>query len=440
MSTVAVFGLGYVGAVTTAALAESGHNVIGVDTNETKVSMIEGGRSPVVEPGLDEMLGRGVASGRIKATSDGEWAAGSAEVILICVGTPSERNGSLDLRQVESVSRQIGAGLRGSAQEYPVVVARSTMLPGSTEARVVAPLESESGLRAGQEFGVGYNPEFLREGTSLRDYYAPPFTLVGADDERTARAISDLYADLEAETIVTPVRVAEMVKYTSNAYHALKVTFANEIGSICATQGIDSREVLDVFARDTKLNISRAYLKPGFAFGGSCLPKDLRALTYHAKSNDVPVPVLDAILPSNESQIQRAVDLIMEGGKRRVGLLGLSFKADTDDLRESPLVAVVERLIGKGYDLRIFDRSVSLANLQGANKAFIEKEIPHISSLLVDSIDDLVDRAEVVVVGNGDPEFRRAVGTLRPEQRLIDLVGLDDALPTDSPEYRGIAW
>ncbi len=440
MTTVAVFGLGYVGAVTTAALADAGHSVIGVDTNDTKVSMIEAGQSPVVEPGLEDLLSRGVAGGRIKATTDAEWAASSAEVILICVGTPSLRNGGLDLRQIEGVSRQIGLGLRGSAHAYPVVVARSTMLPGSTHERVLAPIEEGSGLIAGEAFGVGYNPEFLREGTSLHDYYAPPFTLIGADDARTADVVGTLYANVEAEVVHAPVRVAEMVKYTSNAYHALKVTFANEIGSICSAMGVDSRAVMEIFAMDTKLNISGAYLKPGFAFGGSCLPKDLRALTYHAKTRDVPVPVLDSILPSNDSQIERAVDMIMEKGKRRVGLLGLSFKADTDDLRESPLVAVVERLIGKGYDLRIFDRSVSLANLQGANKAFIEKEIPHISSLLVDSIEELVAFAQVVVVGNGDAEFRRAVGLLGPEQRLVDLVGLDDALPERPPEYRGIAW
>jgi GDP-mannose 6-dehydrogenase len=439
MTGVAVFGLGYVGSVTVAALAAAGHRVIGVDVNPTKVGMIEAGRGPVIEPGLDDLLGDGVRSGQITATTDGVAAISQTNVSILCVGTPSRPNGSLDLSQVAHVSRQIGEGLALSKAHH-VIVARSTMLPGSTEEVVIRTVEDASGMKCVEDFGVAYNPEFLREGSSLADYYSPPFTLVGANDEHAASVAAGLYAGIEAELIMTPLRVAEMVKYSSNAFHALKVAFANEIGNICEAQGIDSRQVMRVFARDVKLNLSAAYLMPGFAFGGSCLPKDLRALTYQARSHDVPAPLLDSIMVSNQRQIDRALDLVVGTGKKRIAVLGLSFKAKTDDLRESPMVALVERLIGKGYTVSIFDRNVSLANLQGANRVFIENEIPHIASLLKDSIAGTLAEADVVVVGNGDPEFGPALSELTGSQHVIDLVGLPVVELPAGVRYQGISW
>jgi GDP-mannose 6-dehydrogenase len=439
MTSVAVFGLGYVGSVTVAALAAAGHRVIGVDVNPTKVAMIEAGRGPVIEPGLDDLLADGAREGRITATTDGRAAIGQTDVSILCVGTPSRPNGSLDLAQVNHVSRQIGEGLR-AGRSHHVIVARSTMLPGSTEEVVIRTIEEASGMRCPDDFGVAYNPEFLREGSSLTDYYAPPFTLIGANDDHAGAVAAGLYEGIKAELITTPLRVAEMVKYSSNAFHALKVVFANEIGNICDAQGIDGRQVMKVFSRDNKLNLSAAYLMPGFAFGGSCLPKDLRALTYQARRHDVAAPLLDSIMVSNQIQIERALDLVVRTGKKRVGVLGLSFKAKTDDLRESPMVSLVERLIGKGYSVAVFDRNVSLANLQGANRAFIETEIPHISSLLKDSIEATVADCDVVVIGNADPGFGPGLSALRPGQQVIDLVGLRDlALPADV-DYRGIAW
>ena len=438
MTRIAVFGLGYVGAVSAAALAADGHEVVGVDTNPAKVETINAGRSPVVEEGLAALIEQGVRSGRLRATTDAADGLAGAALSLVCVGTPSRPNGSLDLSQVEKVCREIGHCL-ASVSDRHVVVVRSTMLPGSTPMVVVPALEDASGRRAGSGFGVCVNPEFLREGTSLHDFRHPPFTLVGADDEQTAQAVGGLYAGLDAELVVAPVRVAEMVKYASNAYHALKVTFANEIGAICKQQGVDSHAVMDIFRRDRKLNISAAYLRPGFAFGGSCLPKDVRALTYQARRLDVEVPLLDAVLPSNGRHVERALRLVHDTGRKRVGVLGFSFKAGTDDLRESPLVELIERLIGKGYDVRVYDRNVSLANLQGANRAYIQQEIPHIASLLCDTVAEVLAASEVVVIGNGDPEFAGVPEAVAAHQVVIDLVRVGPDLPAH-PGYQGIGW
>jgi len=437
MANVAVFGLGYVGTVTTAALASFGHTVLGVDTSPAKVDMIREGRSPVVEEGLDELLAAGVAAGRIQATDDAAAAVASSDISMVCVGTPSLHNGSLDLSQVQRVAQMIGSALAES-DRYHVVAIRSTMVPGSMDDVVIAALEEASGKSAGVDFGVCVNPEFLREGSSLRDFREPPFTLIGGD-ERAVSLVADLYASVEAELVIVPLRVAEMVKYTSNAFHALKVTFANEIGAICKSLGIDSHQVMDVFARDRKLNISDAYLRPGFAFGGSCLPKDLRALSYHAKTLDTEVPLLEAIMRSNAVQIERAVRMIQAHGRKRIGVLGFSFKAGTDDLRESPLVELIERLIGKGYDMKVYDRSVSLANLQGSNRAYIEREIPHIASLMADSVADVVASSDVLIVGNSAEEFRDVPDAARDDQVVIDLVRI---LPgtQSKPGYHGISW
>jgi GDP-mannose 6-dehydrogenase len=436
---VSVFGLGYVGSVSAASFAADGHQVIGVDVNSDKVAAINAGRSPIVEPGLEDLLARTVAGGRLRATTDTAEAIGDSEVSLLCVGTPSRRNGSLDLTYLERVSEQIGASLRDKSS-YHVVVVRSTVLPGTTHDVVIPALERESGKTYGEAFGVSVNPEFLREGTALKDFRKPPLTLVGHNHAADASGTIALYQSIDAPLVSTSIRVAEMMKYTSNAWHALKVCFANEIGNLCKRVGVDSHDVMDIFCRDEKLNLSSYYLKPGFAFGGSCLPKDVRALQYRAKELDVELPVISQILPSNRLQIQHAFDQIMETGKKKIGLLGFSFKAGTDDLRESPIVILAEQLLGKGLSLCIYDKNVSLAKLVGANKEYIEKQIPHLSSLLCNTVDEVIEKSEVVVVGNQSPEFCDALTKCRPAQIVIDLVRLPLVGSLLQADYRGICW
>jgi GDP-mannose 6-dehydrogenase len=436
---VSVFGLGYVGSVSAASIAADGHEVVGVDVNADKVAAVNAGRSPIVEPGLDELLAKGVDEGRIRATGDTADAIRSSEVSLVCVGTPSRRNGSLDLTYLERVSEQIGAALRDKPA-YHVVVIRSTVLPGTTHGVVIPALERASGKKYGDGFGVSVNPEFLREGTALKDFRKPPLTLVGHNHAADASGTIALYQGIDAPLISTSIRVAEMTKYTSNAWHALKVCFANEIGTLCKQLDIDSHDVMDVFCRDEKLNLSPYYLKPGFAFGGSCLPKDVRALQYRAKEVDVDLPVISSILPSNRLQIQHAFDQVMDTGKQRIGLLGFSFKAGTDDLRESPIVILAEALLGKGRSLCIYDRNVSLARLVGANKEYIDRQIPHLSSLLCESIAEVIDQSEVIVVGNHSPEFAEALTGTRPDQIVIDLVRLPISGALLKADYRGICW
>ena len=435
---VSVFGLGYVGSVSAACLAESGNDVIGIDPNATKVDLINNGRSPVIEKGLDDLIGANVAAGRLRAARNGVDTLPATDLSMVCVGTPSRSNGSLDPQYLERVSKQIGETLRGR-DDFHVVVIRSTVLPGTMRTLIIPTLEKASGKRAGVDFGVCNNPEFLREASAVRDYHHPPKTVIGATDPRSADVLAGLYRNLDAPLIRTSIEVAEMVKYTDNAWHALKVGFANEIGNIAKELAIDSHEVMDIFCQDTKLNLSPYYLKPGFAFGGSCLPKDLRALTYAAKRMDLETPILNSVLESNRVQIQRGLDFITAGGGGKVGILGISFKAGTDDLRESPMVEVVETLIGKGYDLRLFDRDVKLNWLMGANRAFVETRIPHISRLMVDSVDDVLDHADTVVIGNNAPEFRDVPGRLNDHQRLVDLVRVADG--SDLGErYLGICW
>jgi GDP-mannose 6-dehydrogenase len=436
---VSVFGLGYVGSVSAASFAADGHEVIGVDVNADKVATVNAGRSPIVEPGLEEYIGQAVAEGRLRATTDTAGAVRSTEVSLLCVGTPSRRNGSLDLSFLERVCEQIGRVLRDKAA-YHVVVVRSTVLPGTTHDMVIPALERESGKKYGEGFGVSVNPEFLREGTALKDFRKPPLTLVGHNHAADASGTIALYQAIDAPLISTSIRVAEMMKYTSNTWHALKVCFANEIGNLCKRLGVDSHEVMDVFCRDEKLNLSAYYLKPGFAFGGSCLPKDVRALQYRAKEVDLELPVIGSILPSNRLQIQQAFDQVMEAGHKNIGLLGFSFKAGTDDLRESPMVILAEALLGKGCSLKIYDRNVSLARLVGANKEYIENQIPHLSSLLCNSVDEVLDGSEVVVVGNNAPEFVDAIARCRADQIVIDLVRLPLSGSAIQADYRGICW
>ena len=438
MAQISVFGLGYVGTVMVACFADDGHQVIGVDVNPLKTEMIQEGVNPIVEEGLSDLLKKGVTEGRINATNDPCKAVRESDISFVCVGTPSNSNGSLDLRYVKRVCEEIGEALAHETR-YHIVVLRSTMLPGSTEEIVVPILERASGKHAGSDFGVAFNPEFLREGSSIKDFHEPPFTIIGCDDTRVADTIRSLYTELSAPIFITPFKVAEMVKYANNAFHALKVSFANEIGNLCHAQQIDSHQVMNIFCHDRKLNLSPYYLMPGFAFGGSCLPKDLRAIIYQSRAFDLDVPVLESILLSNERQIQIAYQMIKRTERKRIGVLGFSFKAGTDDLRESPMVALIEQLIGKGYRVQVYDRNVSLANLHGANRAYIEKEIPHIASLMASSLDQVVEQAEVIVIGNKAGEFAQVLSNLRDDQILIDLVRIAQDVPSNG-HYQGICW
>ena len=435
---IAIFGLGYVGSVSAACLASDGHRVVGVDPQATKTDLINGGHSPVIEPGLGQLIAEARAAGRLAATADPEQAMATCDIAIVCVGTPSRPNGSLDLSHVAEVCGQIGRGLR-RRNGYPVVVIRSTILPGTMRELVLPTLEKESGRRAGIDFGLANNPEFLRESTAVKDFYNPPKTVIGALDERSAATVAALYAGLPAPLIVTAIEVAEMVKYTDNAWHALKVAFANEIGNVCKALKVDSHAVMDIFCQDTKLNLSPYYLKPGYAFGGSCLPKDLRALTYKARSLDVEAPVLDSILRSNSRQVERAIDHIVAKRCRNIGVLGFAFKAGTDDLRESPIVELVERLIGKGFNIRLFDRSVNLAKVVGANRDYILRAIPHISNLMADSIDEVVDFSDLIIIGTNDPEIPSIAGRLKPGQAIVDMVRIPE-IQARGNGYEGINW
>lgn len=435
---ISIFGLGYVGAVSAGCLANDGHRVIGVDPNQTKVDLINQGATPIVEKDIGEIIAASVREGRLSATTEVAKAVQQSEMSLICVGTPSQLNGSLDLKYVRRVCEEIGAALT-TKPSFHVVVARSTMLPGTMKDVVIPTLELSSGKKAGSQFGVCNNPEFLREGTAVSDYYHPPKTVIGETDTRSGDVLASIYSKMEAPLIRTDLATAEMVKYTDNVWHALKVGFANEIGNICKSLSIDGHEVMGIFCQDHKLNLSPYYLKPGFAFGGSCLPKDVRALTYKAKTLDVETPILNSILPGNQLQIQRGIKLIVDQGKRKIGILGFSFKADTDDLRESPLVEVIESLIGKGYDLRLYDKNVRMASITGSNRDYILNHIPHISRLMVESVDELLAHAEVVVVGNSSAEFKDILSKVRPGQMVIDLVRIGSGR-TEPGRYEGICW
>ena len=433
-----IFGLGYVGSVSAACFARDGHQVIGVDVNPLKVEIINHGRSPIVEPQLNELIVEAVKAGRLRATTDAADAVSSSDVSLVCVGTPGNSNGSLDLTHIKDSCKQIGVAL-SAIDRHHLVVIRSTLLPGSIERHVIPTLEVYSGKRAGKDFGVAINPEFLREGTSVYDFDNPPFTLIGADDENVSSLLGHLYTRLNAPLFTLRIKEAEMVKYACNCFHALKVAFANEIGNICKSLAVDSHRVMEVFCQDNKLNLSPYYLKPGFAFGGSCLPKDLRAMNYKAKELDVEVPVLSSILLSNERQIERAINMVLATGCKNIGVLGLSFKQGTDDLRESPIVTVIERLIGKGLRVLIYDRDVQLARVFGANKEYIEREIPHISELMRPELESVVSPSEVIVIANKSKEFLGITNSLRSGQTIIDLVRLFDSAPPVG-NYSGIGW
>ena len=435
---ISIFGLGYVGAVSAGCLAEDGHEVIGVDPNLTKVNLINEGRTPIIEKDIGSIIDRAAGKGALRATDQALDAVINSDMSLICVGTPSQLNGSLDLRYVRQVCEQIGGALKNK-KDFHVVVVRSTMLPGSMRSTVMPTLEQFSGKTAGKDFGLCNNPEFLREGTAVHDYYHPPKTVIGESDPRSGERLVELYKNFDAPLLRTTIDIAEMVKYTDNVWHALKVGFANEIGNVCKALNLDSHQVMNIFCQDRKLNLSAYYLKPGFAFGGSCLPKDVRALTYKARTLDLDLPILNAILPSNERQIERALKMVVEKGNKKVGILGLSFKAGTDDLRESPTVELVERLIGKGFDMRIYDRNVNIASLVGANRDYIMNQIPHISTLMVDHLDSVLDHADTIVVANGDDEFRSVGPRLGDQQVLVDLVRIGDGVSREG-KYDGICW
>jgi GDP-mannose 6-dehydrogenase len=410
-----------VGAVSAACLAAGGHQVLGVDPVADKVDHINRGKSPIVEAEIDELIAQAVAEGSLSATQDPARAIQETDLSFVCVGTPSQQNGNLDLRFMRRICEQIGQCLKAKSAWHAVVI-RSTILPGTMRKVVIPTLEEFSGKKAGKDFGICNNPEFLREGTAVRDYLRPPKTVIGEADKASGDLLASLYEGIDAPLIRTDLNTAEMVKYVDNSWHALKIGFANEIGNLCDSFDINAEAVMDIFCQDRKLNISPAYLKPGFAFGGSCLPKDLRALAYQAKIHDLELPILSSILPSNQKQVERAVKSVIESGNPRVGILGFSFKAGTDDLRESPAIEVIERLIGKGYDLRIYDRNVNLAALVGANRDFILNRIPHISRLMLPTVDAVLGHAQTVVIGNNDPEFAQVQTKLRADQSLVDFV------------------
>ena len=436
---ISIMGLGYVGVVSMACLVRDGHDVVGVDVDPVKLGLIRDGKSPIVEEGIQDLVAAAAASGRMRVTDDAAEAIAASELTFVCVGTPSNRNGSLDLSAIVRVTEQIGSALAGKRGPH-VVIYRSTMLPGTVDGTIRPVLESKSGRRVGSDLGLGFQPEFLREGSSIRDYDNPPFTVVGGDSERTTEAVAGIFRHLPCETFTTTTRTAEMLKYACNMFHALKITFANEIGRLSQGLDVDSHEVMSLACKDTRLNISTAYMKPGFAFGGSCLPKDLRAMLYAAKDRDIDVPMLRGVMPSNRAHVDHAFDIVMASGRRTVGMIGLSFKSGTDDLRESPFVVLAEKLIGKGLDLAIYDPEVHLSRLIGANRRYIEETIPHIGTLLSADCGRVVSRSDVLVVGLSTPEVERALlDDDRTDRLILDLVRLPFRERLGSG-YRGVCW
>jgi GDP-mannose 6-dehydrogenase len=438
--SISVFGLGYVGSVSSACFASLGHRVIGVDVNPAKVEMMESGRSPIIEAKMNELVAEGHRACRLHATTDATAAVLESDVSFVCVGTPSLRNGKLDLSHIERVGREIGSALKRKKSGHTFVL-RSTVLPGTTESVVLPILEQASERRAGTDFTVAYNPEFMREGSAVADFLEPPYTILGAQNPSQLHPLRELYKQTQGRVFETSIAVAEMVKYLSNAFHAVKVAFANEVGTLCKSLNVDTQAVTEIFTSDTRLNISRAYLSPGFAFGGSCLPKDLRALNYRAKELDLKLPMLESLLPSNAEHVERAVEAVMRTGKRKIAQLGLSFKAGTDDLRESPQVQLVKRLLGEGYEIRIWDQDVSLGRLAGSNRQYIEEVIPHIGSLLSSDLEQVLQSAEVVIIGNKAVDKNELAKYLRANQPVIDLVNLDKGRRlSGTGMYEGICW
>ena len=436
--SISLFGLGYVGSVSAACFAHMGHKVTGVDISKTKVEMLDSGRSPIIEARIDELVAQANKSCRLHATTDSIAAVLASDVSFVCVGTPSLKSGKLDLSHVEHVSREIGTALK-QKKAFHTVVLRSTVLPGTTETLMIPAIESTSEKKHGTDFAVCYNPEFMREGSAVGDFLQPPYTILGSQSPEHLIAMRELYKEVPASMFETSIRVAEMVKYVSNLYHAVKVGFANEVGTLCKHLGVETDQVTKIFMSDTKLNISSAYLAPGFAFGGSCLPKDLRAITYRGKELDLELPLLESLMLSNAQHVDRAVEAVLATGKRKIAMLGLSFKAGTDDLRESPQVQLIKRLLGEGCQVKIWDKDVSLGRLAGSNRQYIEEVIPHIGSLLSADMPEVLQGGEVVIVGT---KIERAeLGKLlAPGQIVIDLVNLDPARRPEAKAYQGICW
>ncbi|MGD0013339.1 MAG: UDP-glucose/GDP-mannose dehydrogenase family protein [Bryobacteraceae bacterium] len=439
-SNVSVFGLGYVGSVTAACLASKGHSVIGIDLSSSKVEQLQSGRTPIVEPGMAELVAEGHKASRLRATVDSEAAVLDTDISFLCVGTPSLRSGKLDLGHIEPVCRSIAQALKNK-KSFHLVVLRSTVLPGTAESIVIPTLESVSGKHMGKDFGVCVNPEFMREGTAISDFMEPSMTIVGAADDKHAALLRELYAWAPGRVFQTSFRSAEMVKYVCNAWHALKVVFGNEVGTMAKELGVDAEAVIEMFCADTKLNISSSYLKPGFAFGGSCLPKDVRAFNYRAKELDLKLPLFESIVPSNEEHFRRGVEMVLQTGKKKVALLGLSFKAATDDLRESPQVQLVKQLLGEGREVTIWDDNVSMGRLIGSNREYIEHAIPHVGSLLCNDLRETLEKAEVVVIGTRGIPLEELRKHLRPDHFVVDLVNLEKLRrPLANGKYEGICW
>lgn len=436
--SISLFGLGYVGSVSAACFSHMGHKVTGVDISKTKVEMLDSGRTPIIEARMDDLVAEAHKSSRLHATNDSIAAVLASDISFVCVGTPSLRSGKLDLSHVEHVSGEIGAAIKQKSTFHTVVL-RSTVLPGTTETLMIPTIEKASAKRCGVDFAVCYNPEFMREGSAVGDFLQPPYTILGSQNPQHLGPLRELYGSLPATTFETSIRVAEMVKYVSNLYHAVKVGFANEVGTLCKHLNVEADQVTKIFMSDTKLNISAAYLAPGFAFGGSCLPKDLRAITHRAKELDLDLPLLQSLMPSNEEHVDRGVEAVLRTGKRKIAMLGLSFKAGTDDLRESPQVQLIKRLIGEGCRVKVWDKDVSLGRLAGSNRQYIEDVIPHIGSLLSADMPEVVRDAEVVIVGT-KVEKDVLAKILTPEQTVIDLVNLDPARRPQAASYQGICW
>jgi len=438
---IGVFGLGYTGCVSAACLAQLGHDVIGVDISYKKVKLIETGVSPIVEKELDAIIQEQVNEGRLKTTQNTGQAVGFSELILVCVGTPDNGRGDIDYKQIERVCGDIGDALRDK-DEYITIVIRSTILPGFARSIVIPALELNSGKKAGRDFGFVLNPEFLREGSGVYDFYHPPKTVVAALDKKSENVMEQLYKPIDENILFTGIEEASLIKYVDNAFHAVKVTFANEIGRLCKELNVDTRSVIELFIRDKKLNISPLYLKPGFAFGGSCLPKDLRAVTGKAGELNVNLPLLNSVLKSNAEHIQYAYRLIKKSGKKNVGFLGLSFKSDTDDLRESPYVSLVNYLLANDFNIKIFDSNVKITKLVGANKEFIEKSIPDIESMLCDSADPVISESDIIVIGNRVTDYEKALKDMSLSKKIIDLSILNTTsdFNTNEVDYEGICW
>lgn len=436
---ISIFGIGYVGVVASGCLARLGHEVIGVDIAPEKVAMLSRGQSPTIEEEIDHIIAQSVAQGRLCATMDAAEAIARTDLSFISVGTPSTKSGTLSLRAVDAVAGVIGRALRDKDAPHTVVM-RSTVPPGTAEERVIPLLERESGRTLGNGLAYYSNPEFLREGSSVRDFQKPPMTLIGASAGDDAMLLRELYHPIKAPVHVTSYRVAESVKFVSNAYHAIKLAFANEMGAVLASYGVDARDAFRLFCEDRTLNISNAYLRPGFAFGGSCLPKDVRCVLSLAERKNIAVPLLGSVLPSNQIMIDNAYEMLVRHGRKKVGMFGLAFKPGTDDLRESPFVQLAERLIGKGFDLRIFDRLVQIGRLTGANRAYIDREIPHLERLMLPTVREVVEGCRIAIIGHLDAAERLALLESLTDQTVLDLIGIPELRTHPGIAYEGFCW